>query len=131
GHMIVLGDVALCLAENNQLWRTDGTSTGTFLVKVLSNIDSSNLVSFIRFGSQVYFATGPDASSTLWKTDGTTEGTIALNPTIYRNASSVFPAAAVYNNMLYYRGCQGTTCTLWSTDGSNAGAAIAGTNVSR
>ncbi|HMB54343.1 MAG TPA: hypothetical protein VKU40_13575 [Thermoanaerobaculia bacterium] len=55
------------------LWRTDGTSVGTF---PLPGCLSAPLVA--RVGSRVVFVDVEDGEYTLWATDGTAPGTVAL-----------------------------------------------------
>src|SRR6185295_2556995 len=52
------------------LWRTDGTSQGTTLVK---SVSAQNLVSL--GGRFLFFGTGAPEGSGLWSSDGTSAGT--------------------------------------------------------
>jgi len=63
--------------EGNELWRSDGTSEGTYLVKdIYPGRVSSNPVNLVNLGDFVYFLAGSDLNRILmFKTDGTPEGT--------------------------------------------------------
>ena len=88
--------------HGRELWRTDGTATGTFLVKdILPGSVGSDLANFTTVGSQVFFTTsdrqfGPVQ---LWVTDGTAAGTVKVSATI--SGAENFVA---YNGFLYFNG---------------------------
>lgn len=80
------GDTLLFKADGGdvgrELWRSDGTSIGTYLLKdLLPGQFSGNPMSFFGMGGQVFFSanTGPTAdSSAIWVSDGTEAGTSPL-----------------------------------------------------
>jgi ELWxxDGT repeat protein len=61
----------------HELWRSDGTTEGTSLVRnIMVGSASSKPKNFYRSGSTVYFAAESASIGTeLWRTDGTTAGT--------------------------------------------------------
>jgi ELWxxDGT repeat protein len=60
-----------------ELWRSDGTSAGTYMVKDLYPGNYNSTIGYLTtVGNLVYFTAS--TGSTLWKTDGTTAGTIAI-----------------------------------------------------
>lgn len=64
--------------NNIELWKTDGTSNGTVLVKDIDDgafFLGSTPGFFTEHQGEIYFGTKGDG---LWKTDGTTEGTILI-----------------------------------------------------
>ena len=73
--------------HGNELWRTDGTSAGTWMVKdIRAGIASSGLTLDISTKSAVFqngflFFSANDGihGNELWKTDGTSSGTILVN----------------------------------------------------
>jgi len=68
-----------------ELWVTDGTTEGTYLVKdIYVGSDDSEIFSVIPSGDIFYFGArdgSGSVNSVLWKTDGTEEGTIKINST--------------------------------------------------
>ncbi len=63
---------------NTDLWRTDGTPTGTSIVKVLAfNFDGVVTSQFGTASGLLYFNSDPD-HGTIWRSDGTANGTIQL-----------------------------------------------------
>jgi ELWxxDGT repeat protein len=99
---------------NFELWRTDGTDAGTFLVKNIrvatsSGTGSSSPDGFTEYNGFVYFAanTGTTAGRSgieLWRTDGTDAGTTQvsdINPGT-GNGMGNTPSFVVLNNKLYF-----------------------------
>lgn len=121
-----LGD--LLIAKNdNQLWRSDGTTAGTFL---LAQSDSMN---YLPMGSpcvvrhRAFFTKDRlNAPPELWVTDGTVGGTIllrTLTPTPNAAAKAIGPAG------LGHVACSITTAgegaELWVSDGTLSGTVLA------
>jgi ELWxxDGT repeat protein len=124
-----------------ELWKTDGTTAGTVLVKDIvpgtyqynnSTINnSSNPESLTAVGSTLYF-TARDASSgrELWKSDGTAAGTVMVKD-IFPGTSSSFLNSSTYQNLtavgntLYFtaRG-ENTDYSLWKSDGTETGTVL-------
>jgi ELWxxDGT repeat protein len=111
-----------------ELWKTDGTPTGTALVRDSSNTDAANPRSVTRFGNTIVFA----AEATLWQTTGSAASTqpiIQLNP---GDGSSQNPLP--FQNMEHYASTNGNTFfvaddgvsgrELWATDGSATGTRL-------
>jgi ELWxxDGT repeat protein len=74
--------------HGRELWKTDGTLSGTVLLHDINpGWDSSNPHDFARLGSDLYFvAWNPQAGESLWKSDGTEAGTVMvtdINPVTY------------------------------------------------
>jgi ELWxxDGT repeat protein len=64
-------------ATGNELWVTDGTAAGTFMISdIYPGSTSSNAAHFIKIGNLIYFTADDGVSGIeLWQTDGTTCGT--------------------------------------------------------
>ena len=99
-----------------QLWKTDGTGTGTQLIKDWGS--SLTINSFIPVDNSLYFTTGNYWNDTqLWKTDGTEAGTILV-----KDFGNDISDITEVNNSLYldvsqYDSMTGTsTAQLWKTD---------------
>jgi ELWxxDGT repeat protein len=63
--------------HGRELWRTDGTPSGTRLLKDINpGADGSYPHGFARVGAELYFvASNPQVGASLWKSDGTEVGT--------------------------------------------------------
>lgn len=98
----------------NELWRSDGTATGTFLVKDISTGTgaSSNPTRLTTMGNTLYFvATNSTNGTKIWKSDGTAAGTtVVLGAGGSGNYSFYDGNLRVLDNTLYF-----TAGELWKT----------------
>ncbi|MFN3852655.1 MAG: 3-coathanger stack domain-containing protein [Spirosomataceae bacterium] len=102
------------------LWKSDGTTSGTF--KVIDIPYASKLSSA---GNKLYFLAsptlGPFDDYELWASDGTAAGTALvknINPTGYSNIDR----RIAFNNKLYFQATDGTNgVEFWVSDGTEAG----------
>lgn len=114
-----------------ELWRSDGTPSGTYMLKDINiGQDGSkhNNYQFKAINSTIVFsATDGINGVELWKTDGTEAGTVLLkniNPDVI-NAQIGLSSAKVLNGFLYFSANNGTTGgELWKTDGTEAGTTL-------
>ena len=108
--------------EGKELWISDGTETGT---KLLKDIEVGNRDSYIyNFASAqntVYFLASPtNGEAGLWKTDGSTEGTALVKSTDAGNIEGLH----AFNNNLFFRFHVSDEYNLWKTDGTQAGTVM-------
>lgn len=108
--------------NGRELWITDGTTTGTRLVKdIYSGIQSSNPSELIQLNGKVLFKASNASNGTeLWITDGTNAGTTLLKEFRAGMDSTDIKMLTVYNNKVYLY-ANGSNNGLWSTDGSTSG----------
>ena len=117
--------------NGRELWKSDGTTAGTVMLKDINpNSGASNPSDLSVFNGAIYFrATDGQHGAELWKSDGTAQGTVLLkdidtsvvpvvassNPTAFRivAGSLLFQATTIAN---------GTE--LWKTDGTEAGTVL-------
>ncbi len=97
-----------------ELWKTDGTSKGTVLVKDLNPNGSSLPSSFhIRNGKLLFYTNrGP---SDIWSTDGTEENTIKITNRPEFSSNDLRGWNSSYD---FFIESLGDTEVLWSTDGT-------------
>jgi len=102
-----------------QLWITDGTETGTSMVKKINATGGSDPEGFVRLGDHWFFAADDGNNGTeLWKTDGTEAGTVMVKD-IYPNGSSNPEQLVVAGNTLYFVARDPDfDYTLYKSDGS-------------
>jgi len=114
-----------------ELWISDGTSTGTKLLKDIyvgtstTSANDSNPSYMCRYGNYVYFAANNGINGTeLWRTDGTTAGTnLFLDINIVTTTASSYPQwFTQIGSKMYFNANNGTTGNeLWVSDGTVAG----------
>lgn len=109
-----------------ELWRTDGTTAGTVMVKdILPGTSGSRPTGFFAHGGKMIFFTEPRSASgsskpEMWKTDGTTAGTVKvavnLNGQRYVNGPVAYGKGRflfiTWSSFIYY---------VWASDGTAAG----------
>ena len=112
----------------SELWVSDGTSTGTQVIRDLCpGPCSSNPGLFGGLGRLMIWLSG----SELWRSDGTRPGTFVLTGQevdVWAATSIPYLLYAFYGRQFYFVGCTGIgetrDCGLWRTDGSAAGTRI-------
>lgn len=88
-----------------ELWKSDGTTEGTVLVKDINpGTDGSGPKNFTIYNNMLYFsANNGENGNELWRTDGTEKGTLMVKD-IYKTAAGSNPEwLTVYNGLLYFR----------------------------
>jgi ELWxxDGT repeat protein len=104
--------------NGSELWRSDGTDLGTYIVKnISSGSNSTSIGDLTSHGNKVYFVSG--TSSTLWKSDGTETGTQSIRSfQICRNLVS-------WNGALYFSAAPDNTGEeLWTSNGTAGGTVL-------
>jgi ELWxxDGT repeat protein len=110
-----------------ELWRSDGTDTGTYM---LADISPGPLASYPRnltaaFGEVFFIADDGVHGSELWCTDGTPAGTRLVSD-INPGAGSSSPQQLTnYNDYLYFLASNGAgPPALWQSDGTANGTIL-------
>lgn len=119
--------------RGNELWATDGTTAGTYLVAdITPGTSSSNPRPIANLNGVLIFAANvPGLGEELWRTDGTPEGTTLVADIRTGSLSSspapvrATPTSVVVGETLYFQANNGTVgIELWKTDGTAAGTQL-------
>ncbi|MBI3187919.1 MAG: hypothetical protein HYZ31_08685 [Gammaproteobacteria bacterium] len=115
--------------HSSELWKTDGTTDGTVMVKDIYIDGPSGPYGFISFNGTTYFSANDGIHGReLWKTDGTESGTIMVKD-IHTSGDSSIQDFTTYNEELYFYAENSDGAGLWKTDGTSAGTILV-TNIS-
>ncbi|MCK9211932.1 MAG: T9SS type A sorting domain-containing protein [Ignavibacteriaceae bacterium] len=112
-----------------ELWKSDGTVSGTVMVKdIVFGSGSGILSSFApaNVNGTLYFAASDGTNGNeIWKSDGTTTGTVIVKD-IKPGANGSNPGGfANVNGTLFFKADDGTNGTeLWKSDGTIAGTVM-------
>ena len=107
-----------------ELWRSDGTDTGTYLVAdIWPGMSGSIPTSFVAVYGKVFFSANDGAhGSELWASDGTAWGTNMVSDIAPGLTGSNPAYLTAMNGLLYFAANDGVSGTeLWCSDGSAAG----------
>ncbi len=128
-----------------ELWKSNGTSAGTVLVKdIRTGASDSGISSLVYWNGNVYFDAndGSAAGRELWKSNGTASGTVMVKniaPVAANNTGSIDAAGSypkdfkVFNGVLYFVASgsfdtsnpyQYQNRELWKTDGTAQGTVL-------
>ncbi|MDG1549102.1 MAG: hypothetical protein P8Q94_03520, partial [Candidatus Poseidoniaceae archaeon] len=106
-HRIVHNGIMYFQASTNstggELWKTDGTASGTSMVKdILPGTTSSNPSTFFVFNNEVHFSSRYTSSNLeIWKTDGTSSGTVIATTSGCYVSNCNFHSVTEYNGSFY------------------------------
>lgn len=131
-----LGNMILFLAEDGSgsgdfdLWKSDGTTSGTVFVKDTDGSNDNgfpiNELQFEQAGNYLYFvATNGSDGFELWRTNGTTGGTIQLKDIAPNSQDSEISELTAVNNTLYFVAQTNTEGReVWKSDGTPSGTQL-------
>ena len=110
---------------NSELWRTDGTEDGTYMVKdINTNGESQPGFYFPLDEDRVLFNAKSGSARQLWITDGTEVGTYLVED-INPDADAMVQWFTRHNDQVYFMAKTGnyqdSPREIWTTDGTQAG----------
>ena len=113
------------LGETTRLWKSDGTSAGTSLVKDIPTRPFEFATSLTRLGSNLIFlGPSPTEGFALWISDGTSAGTDILRD-INPSGSIGMTAFTEFQGSLYFNATDPELgAGLWRTDGTESGTQL-------
>jgi ELWxxDGT repeat protein len=127
-HFLAVGAhtffVARTSGTGRELWRTDGTATGTRLVyDVRSGVLGSAPEDLVAFGDLLLFtADDGETGRELWRSDGTPAGTWRVADIRSGSAGSFPTSPAVMDGAVYFSAAEdGLDRELWRSDGTAEG----------
>lgn len=113
--------------NGNELWKSDGTTNGTVLVKnINSGLSSSDPEQLIVLGSTLYFTADNGSNGIeLWKSDGTSSGTVMVRDIRSGSRDSDIKNITLMGSVLYFTANDGSNGSeLWKTNGTSSGTSM-------
>jgi ELWxxDGT repeat protein len=113
--------------DGPELWKSDGTTAGTVLVKDINPGKNGSSPSYLTNlnGTLFFSANDGTTGAELWKSDGTNAGTVLVKDINPGSASSNPAELLAVGATLYFTANDGTFGTeLWQSDGTSAGTVL-------
>lgn len=110
-----------------ELWKTDGTSEGTVLVKdIYPGSTSSDQYEFIVYNNKIYFHADDGVHGfELWVSDGTESGTYMVKDINTGSGDATPYNFILYNNLFFFSAYDDTHGNeLWRSDGTESGTTL-------
>ncbi len=113
-----------------QLWKSDGTSTGTVLVKEIGPTTGNDIfdADLTNVNGTLFFAFESRSSNTveLWKSNGTAAGTVVVRNFDVATSGHFTSDLTNINGRLFFRASDGVHGDeVWQSDGTSAGTVMA------
>ena len=133
-HIVAVGNILYFRADDGtngkELWKSDGTASGTVMVKDIHSGNDYPML-FKAVGNTLYFRANDGTHGyELWKSDGTASGTVMvhdINPNSDGYPYSNYLIAV--GNTLFFRANDGSSAELWTSDGTASGTvSVAGSS---
>jgi ELWxxDGT repeat protein len=121
------GPVIFFLASDDthgsELWKTDGTSAGTVLVKDIAPGSGGASIHYLTNVNGTLFFQANDGSTgrELWKSDGTAAGTVLVKDILIGPVESIPNYLTNVNGTLFFSANDGSGIKLWRSDGTATG----------
>jgi uncharacterized repeat protein (TIGR01451 family) len=134
-NIVIINDTIFFVAQDGyhgyELWKSDGTANGTFMVKdIFLGSNGSLPVSLTNYDGELFFSADDGVHGReLWKSDGSTFGTtlvIDSRPGSQGKRSLCYTCelGPVHRGYLYFEVNSDTALQLWRTDGTTAGTTL-------
>jgi ELWxxDGT repeat protein len=123
----LLYSVMIATTHGAELWRSDGSGGGSFVVKDANPGTASSNPSYLTPAGRLLFFTAfdPDHGTELWRSDGTAAGTFLVKDIRPGTASSAPSTLAAIGEVVYFAANDGTSgVELWKSDGTEAGTVL-------
>ncbi|HYK46823.1 MAG TPA: ELWxxDGT repeat protein, partial [Parafilimonas sp.] len=130
-YYAVLDNVIYFAADDgihgSELWRSDGTDSGTYIVAdINAGNEGSSPTNIIVSGNKIFFAaTTPSRGQELWVSDGTEAGTKLVRDILSQSQSSYPEAITNVNGIAYFLvSLAHYHDQLWKSDGTQGGTTM-------
>ena len=139
-ELLSVGTTLFFRADNRsygpELWKSDGTLTGTVMVKDISSGSDASLPRYLTNVNGTLFFSASDGSvdssandgingRELWKSDGTEAGTVLVKDILAGSGDSSPRNLTNVNGILYFLANDGINGEeLWKSDGTAAGTVL-------
>jgi ELWxxDGT repeat protein len=130
GGVGIFGGYDTFAATGSELWRSDGTAAGTFMIKDINpGIGDAYPHKFVEAGGQLFFI-GNDSNTNaeLWRTDGSAAGTIKLTDLAGVDGGLAYTntIAAIGNRVVFDASSvvQNGENEPWTSDGTVGGTGL-------
>ncbi|WP_298224704.1 T9SS type A sorting domain-containing protein [Flavobacterium sp.] len=126
---VTINDIVYFSAKNSnngeELWRSDGTETGTYQITNTNN-NSNSITSIIAYNGKLIFNfTDANNGNEIWISDGTAIGTTLLKDISQGTYSSDVNDFFIFNNLLYFTAYNATNGReIWKTNGTTSGTVL-------
>ncbi len=122
-HLTMMNNL-LVFDNYNELWKSDGTTAGTSMIKTIE-VSAAN---YVVLNNKAYFAgditNANPINDQLWQTDGTASGT-TLVKTINPSGPAGIVNMFVYGGKIYFNASDAThSSQLWVSDGTTSGTML-------
>ena len=129
--LIAVGNTLFMAANDGtngfELWKSDGTASGTMMVKDINNGSGGSYpTDFTAIGNTLYFRANDGTNGyELWKSDGTPNGTMMVKDINNGSGGSYPYYLTAVGNTLYFEADDGTNgYELWKSDGTASGTVM-------
>jgi ELWxxDGT repeat protein len=105
------------------LWKSDGTTKGTTLVRILNSPCNNELPRNLTSSGKLLYLSAYETGTglELWKSDGTQAGTVRVKDIAPGTYGSDPRNLVDLNGILFFSASNGTGYELWRSDGTEAG----------
>ncbi|MEC8142962.1 MAG: ELWxxDGT repeat protein, partial [Candidatus Thermoplasmatota archaeon] len=111
-----------------ELWKSDGTTLGTVMVKDINSGSSNSLPMYLTaVGNTLFFEANDGYNGrALWKSDGSASGTVLVaDPYVSSDSASPLDMLTAVGNTLFFRAYTTTEgVELWKSDGTSSGTVM-------
>ncbi|MWB93683.1 T9SS type A sorting domain-containing protein [Flavobacterium sp. GA093] len=109
----------------NELWRSDGTAEGTYLIKNIAPVWQSYIEELTVVNDILFFSANSESGGAeLWKTDGTTSGTVMVKNIQASGGSSPQFLNNVNGTLFFAAYTTEHGKELWKSDGTAEGTVL-------
>jgi ELWxxDGT repeat protein len=113
-------------ADSYDLWKSDGTSAGTVLVKDVASASGGYSPNYLtNVNGTIYFsAFDANGGGELWKSNGTASGTVRVKDFKNNDYYGVTNLTALNGTLYFSAGDNGGAAELWKSNGTAAGTSL-------